>query len=196
MSFYPSPVSGTFIHLVLGKSSTCQWLHETSSRENMRPKNRPRGFSPNQISSITNKTPYLQEAWTLSLSHTHCVSLRIKTETESTKVQLYLIDTIIEHLKKKTPPLPLDKLTSPENKTKQKCAWYTQQTEPDQVSLGNRKSILEINGYSAFLTHTESERERQRESLTLQKENLVFRLPLLPCPPAVRPFQPHYWPDD
>lgn len=36
-----------------------------------------------------------------SLSHTHCVTLRIKTETESTKVQLYLIDTIIEHLKKK-----------------------------------------------------------------------------------------------
>jgi hypothetical protein len=57
-----------------------------------------------------------------SLSHTHCVTLRIKTETESTKVQLYLIDTIIEHLKKKTPPLPVDKLTSPENKTKQKCA--------------------------------------------------------------------------
>jgi hypothetical protein len=57
----------------------------------------------------------------LTHTHTHCVTLRIKTETESTKVQLYLIDTIIEHLKKKTPPLPLDKLTSPENKTKQKC---------------------------------------------------------------------------
>ncbi len=136
----------------------------------MRPKNRQRGFSPNQISSITNKAPYLQEAWTLSLSHTHCVTLRIKTETESTKVQLYLIDTIIEHLKKKLLLFLFDKLTSPENKTKQKCAWYTQQTEPDQVSLSNSKSILEINGYSAFLTHRERERETQRESHTPERK--------------------------